>query len=176
MVSLIKSPECSISGRITAIHALDEKVSNWWSTLRSDFKLTSSSITAVPQDTLPKILLINIVYHQALCALHASIVPLFCWGVGDESWSSARQLSAQVAYEHSCAASALVDAVLSKFTRLSAIPGFVAYAAYCACAILIPFMWCSNPIVKDQAHENVKANVKMIHMMANYWKFAALLV
>lgn len=176
MVSLIKTSESSLSGRITGIHALDEKLSDWWRKLRPDFKLTSSNVAAVPLDALPKILLINIVYHQSLCALHASIVPLFSWGAGDASWSSARQMSAQVAYEHACAASELIKAVLSIFARLSAIPSFVAYAAYCGCAIQIPFMWCTNQMVKERAHANVRANVRVILTVATYWRFAALLV
>ena len=117
----------------------------------------------------------NIVYHQSLCALHASIVPLFSWGAGD-GWLSARQLSAQVAFEHACAASELIHAVLSTFDRLAAMPSFIAYAAYSGCAIQIPFMWSSNTAVKDRARANVRANVKMLHILGAYWKFAALLV
>lgn len=144
--------------------------------MQPDFKLTSSNIAAVPQEALPKLVLINIVYHQSLCALHASIVPLFCLSPGDGSWSSARQLSAQVAFEHACAASALINVVHSTISQLSSMPSFVAYAAYSGCAIQIPFMWCSNETVRERAHANVKSNIRMIHTMAAYWKFAALLV
>lgn len=176
VVCLIKSPESNFSERITGLHVIDENLSNWWNELRPNFKLTPSNIKAVPEDELPLLLLINIVYNQALCALHASIVPLFCWSAGNGNWSSARQLSAQTAFEHASTASALIQAVHSNFSRLSAIPGFVAYAAYCGCAIQIPFMWCLNPIVKERARANVRANIKMIHTMAIYWKVSALLV
>ena len=88
-------------------------------------KLTSSNVAALPQDVLPKVLLMNIVYHQSLCTIHASIVPLFSWGVGDSNWASARQLSAQVAFEHACEASTLIAAVLSTHPRLSAMPSFI---------------------------------------------------
>lgn len=174
--SLIKSPELSISERLTGIHRLDEEILRWWRQLPPGFKLTSSKIAAVPSNALPNILLLNVLYHQSLCALHASIVPLFCWGSGDDSWCSGRHYSAQVAFEQACAVSTLIDAVLSTYTRLSAMHTFVAYAAYSGCAIQIPFMWCSNSAVKDRANANVKANVKMIQTMAPYWKFAALLV
>jgi hypothetical protein len=147
-----------------------------WNELPPDLKLTAPKIAAVLPDALPIILLLNVVYHQSLCALHASIVPLFSWGSGDESWSLARQSSAQVAFEQASATSELIDAVLSTYTRLSAIPSFVAYAAYSGCAIQIPFLWCSNPGVKDRVHANITANVKMIQTLAAYWKFAALLV
>lgn len=129
-----------------------------------------------PHDEIPRVMLINMVYHQALCALHASIVPLFCWGEGDETWLSARLLSAQVAYEHAGAASQLLGAVLSNYDRVRAMPSFVAYAAYCGCAIQIPFMWSPNPAVKEKAHTNVKTNMEMIRIAAEDWKFSALLV
>ncbi|KIX03502.1 uncharacterized protein Z518_07055 [Rhinocladiella mackenziei CBS 650.93] len=109
VLSFIKSSGPCLSARVPAIHALDEKISDWWRRLPPDFRLTPSSIATAPQEALPKILLVNIVYHQSLCALHASIVPLFCWGEGDDSWSSARQLSAQIAYDHACAASTLIE-------------------------------------------------------------------
>ncbi|KAK4498842.1 hypothetical protein PRZ48_009352 [Zasmidium cellare] len=54
-------------------------------------------------------------------------------------------------------------------------PTFVAYAAYGGCAILIPFMWCSNPMVRRRAQAYVQANMRMINAMAEYFKFAALL-
>jgi hypothetical protein len=176
VVSFIKSPDSGLKSRIPGIHELDENISHWWRNLRPDFKISPSNIATVPRDRLPKILLINIAYHQSLCALHASIVPLFSWSASDESWSLARQLSAQVAFEQAKLVSALIGAVLSNLDSLSAIPGFIAYAAYCACAIQIPFLWCSNLVVKDLAHANIKTNVRLIQSMATYWKFAALLV
>lgn len=175
VVSLIKS-DSSFNAKLTDIHALDEKISDWWQKVQPALKLNSSNIAAVPHDALPKILLANLVYHQSMCALHASIVPLFCWGPGDESWTTARQLSAQLAFDHACRVSELIDGILSTYPRLSAMPSFVAYAAYCGCAIQIPFMWCLNPKIRERANANVKANVRMIHTMADYWKFAALLV
>ncbi len=173
--ALIKKPD-SNNSRVTAIHLLDDKISDWWSKLPSCLQLTPSSVTEVPHNVLPNILHLHVIYHQCLCALHSSIVPLFCWSIGDDSRSSARQLSAQVAFENACSASALIDAVLSNFPKPEAIPSFVAYAAYCGCAIQIPFMWCSNPAVQERAHTNVRANIKMIHTLASYWKFCSILV
>ncbi|CAM1508832.1 Fc.00g025710.m01.CDS01 [Cosmosporella sp. VM-42] len=175
VVSSAKALTSNLTARITDIHVFDEKISNWWRNMLPELKLTPSNIAAVPGDTLPKILLVNLVYHQSLCVLHASIVPLFCWGPGDNAWSSARQLSAQVAFEHACEVSTLIDAVISNYPQLSAMPSFVAYAAYCGCAIQIPFMWCLNPAVQERARANVKANVRMIYAMATYWTFAKLL-
>ncbi|KAH7148209.1 hypothetical protein EDB81DRAFT_791762 [Dactylonectria macrodidyma] len=174
VVSSLKS-ESDFSVKLTDIHTLDEKISGWWRSMPSGFKLSPSNITAVPHDALPKVVLANLVYHQSLCALHASIVPLFCWTSSDESWSTARQVSAQRAFDHACEVSELISAVLATYPRLSGMPNFVAYAAYCGSAILIPFMWCLNSKIKERAQANVKANITMIHMMANFWKFAALL-
>lgn len=176
MKVLIKSPETNSGERISAIHALDERISEWWSKLPTSFHLTPSSVADVPLDVLPNLLLIHIVHHQCLCALHASIVPLFCWSSASETWLPARQLSAQIAFDNARVASQLIDAVLSNYPRLGAMPSFIAYAAYCGCAIQIPFMWCTDPTVRQSAYANVKANVRMIHALAKYWKFAALLV
>ncbi|KAH8681957.1 hypothetical protein BX600DRAFT_544414 [Xylariales sp. PMI_506] len=175
VVSSIKSTGATFSTKISDIHSLDEKISSWWQKIPANFKLSGSNIETVPVDLLPKILLVNLVYNQCFCALHASIVPLFSWSPSDGSWSLARKLSAQVAYEHACEVSAIIEAVLTKYPRLSAMPSFVCYAAYSGCAIQIPFMWCLNPKVRERARANVRANVTMIHAMADYWKLAELL-
>ncbi|KAK5061460.1 hypothetical protein LTR84_008003 [Exophiala bonariae] len=171
--SLIKCPETSISERMTGIYALDDDLKIWWRSLRSNWKLTPSTIGSIPADRLTNILLLNVIYHQSLSALHASVVPLFSWSAGDTNWSSARQASAQVAFEHASAASALIEATIA--TGQSVLHTFIAYAAYSGCAIQIPFMWCLNPAIKARAIANVKANTKMIRTMSQYWKFASLL-
>lgn len=159
------------------IYALDEQLSNWWQQLRPDFKLTPANLPAVSHKLLPKLLLMNITYHQSFCALHSSIVPLFCGLPGDHSWSSARQSSAQVAFDHACDVSALIQsALVSHPKRISALSLFLAYSAYCGCAIQIPFMWCLNETIKDRVHANVKANIRVIHILAPQWKFAEILV
>lgn len=139
-------------------------------------KVEVIDVPIVEKRELPKILLVNLVYHQSLCALHSSIVPLFCWSKGDGTYSSARQLSAQVAYEHSCSVSSLMRSVLATDCRISAMPLFVAYAAYSSCAVQIPFLWCSEASIRERARGNVEANVSMIQKMSSYWKLASLLV
>lgn len=176
VVEYIKSPNSAMSMTVPAIHSLHERMWRWWRELRPEFQLTASSIGGISQDTLPKILMMNIVYHQSICALHASIVPLFCWGESDDGWSSARQLSAQTAFEHACTVSALLEVALSTYDRISAMPSFISFAAYSGCAIQIPFMWSSNSTLKAKTTANVRANVKMIHQIAEHWKFAEILV
>ena len=166
------------SERIAGIHQLDEKISKWWQRVTPDFKLTPSKVAEMANEMqfFSRALLLNAVYYQSLGALHASIVPLFSWSPSDSSWLVARQCSAQVAFEQACSFSELIKAVISNKARPSAIPTFVAYAAYSGCAIQIPFMWCSNSTVQSRIHANVKANIEMIKAVAVYWKFAALLV
>lgn len=176
MTFAIKSSGTNIAEKISDIQRLDEQISKWWSALPQHLKLAPSDIPTAEQFWLPKTLQLNIVYHQCLCALHASIVPLFCWAASDEVWALARRTSAQMAYENACAISMLIDATLSHYPKLTAMPAFVSYAAYCGCAIQIPFMWSQDLQVKGRAHLHVRANIRMIRIMATSWKFADLLV
>lgn len=176
MTSSITSLETGLVDRVSDIHRLDERISMWWSNVPQRLKLKTLEIPTADPYWLPRILLLNIVYHQSLCALHASIVPLFCWAVSEEKWALARKTSAQIAYEHACSVSAMIDAVLSHYPKLAATPAFVSYAAYCSCAIQIPFIWSADAAVSQRAQLNVRANIRMIRAMAKYWKLADLLV
>ncbi|KAF4963112.1 hypothetical protein FSARC_8825 [Fusarium sarcochroum] len=105
VVSVVRSTETDFNSRLQTIFRVENEISTWWSNVSDKFKVDASEvaiIAMVEPKELPKILLTNIVYQQSLCALHASIVPLFCWSKGDKIQSSARQLSAQVAFEHAC--------------------------------------------------------------------------
>lgn len=176
MNNLIKTPETSIASRITAIHALHDKIAEWRRNVPACLQLTPSSLAGIALDVLPKLLLIHTVYHQSLTALHASIVPFFSWSPGDDTWLPARQMSAQIAFDHACAASNLFDATLAHFPRLSALPSFVGYAAYCGCAIQIPFLWCAEEAIRQTAQKNVRTNMRIIELLSQYWKFSSVLV
>lgn len=173
--ALVKASETNMGSRISAIHELDHRISQWWERLPVCLQLTPSSVSQIELDALPKLLLLHTVYHQSLAVVHASIVPLFSWNPGDETWLPSRQISAQIAFDHACAASNLFGAVLTQFSRLSAIPSFVAYAAYCGCAIQIPFLWCSDEHVREKAQRNVQINLKIINTLSQYWKLTSLL-
>ena len=138
--SLVKMSSSSFDERLSAIHSLDERLHKWWRRLPDILKIHKTSHRDLDQATLPKILLLNVLYHQALCALHSSIVPLFSWSNQDSGFSTAIQLSAQIAYDHAIMVSELISFVLTNLGRLSAIPSFVSYAAYCGIAIQIPFI------------------------------------
>lgn len=176
MSNLIRAPEQKVSTRISAIYNLDTMVTEWWGKLPQRFQLTPANVSTIPMHHFPKILLINTVYRQCLTALHASIIPLFSWSTEDDAWPTARRLSASIAFEHAREASAMFEAVLGYYPDPSAVPSFVAYAAYSGCAIQIPFMWCSEQQVRDRAYANVRTNARLIHAIAKHWKFAGLLV
>lgn len=172
----LRATESTLSSRITEIYKSDDELSSWNRKLPSHLRLTPESVATIPPDLLPKILLMNVIYHQCFCASHASIVPLFCWDHSGDDWLSARQHSAQVAYEHACIVSDLLRATIDTYNRVSAMPSFIAYAAYCGCAIQVPFLWSVNAVIKEKAKANVKANVEMMHIVGNHWKMATLLV
>ncbi|UZP41761.1 hypothetical protein NXS19_009577 [Fusarium pseudograminearum] len=172
---IVRCKETALSSRIQQIFAIEDKILTWWTNVPLRFKVDASATSDVYPESLPKILLINFIYHQSLCALHSSIVPLFCWSKGDISQSSARHLSAQIAFEHAGAISVLTSRILSTSCSLSAMPIFVAYAAYSSCAIQIPFLWCSEPTVRAKARSNVELNMGVIEGMSSYWKLASLL-
>lgn len=161
---------------MSAIQELDSKISNWRSSLLESLELSPASISLTPQETFPLLLLIHVMYHQCLCALHSSIVPLFSWSMSTEGFSYARQLSAQVAFEHANTVSSLIGSVLAHSHDVSLIHSFVGYAAYSACVIQIPFMWCSQQDIRERARRYVVDNLKMIRHLGRFWKYIALLV
>lgn len=174
--ALVKLPESSVGDRFANIYALDDALTSWWSALHPDYRLTPATLPNIPVHQLPEILLVNVVYHQSICALHASVVPLFSWTPSDESWASARQVSAQKTYVHAGAVSDLIAATLATHPKFVMTHTFLAYAAYSGCAIQIPFTWSSNPMIKKRATTNVSKNMKMVQSMTPHWKFAALIV
>lgn len=174
--ALVRLPESSVGGRFAEIYALDDTLTDWWSALQPGFKLAPAALPNMPTHQLSHTLLLNAVYHQCMCALHASVVPLFSWTPSESSWTSARQASAQKAYEHASAVSNLITATLTSHPQLAITHSFLAYAAYSGCAVQVPFMWSSNPVIKKQATVNVSKNVRMIQSMTPYWKFATLVV
>ncbi|KAH8690799.1 hypothetical protein BGW36DRAFT_440126 [Talaromyces proteolyticus] len=173
---LVRTSEVGGDLRISAMHTLDKKIEAWWNEIPQYMRLEPKRLALSRQDSLPRLLLIHIIYHQCLCSLHSSIVPIFSLSVNDPQSSQACQLSAQIAYENANIASEYFSAALDDTWDPSRIPSFVAYAAYGACSIQIPFIWCTEKRVREVAHRNVAANIRMIHHLKKYWKFAALLV
>jgi len=172
---LLECSEPSLNVRVPAILALEEKIQQWWQAVPTNLKLTPENVGSVPRYMTHRVLHLNALYHQSLCSIHASVVPLFS-GIPGDGWAAVRQISAQVAFEHANQMSALIAAFLASTRKTSLAPMFMGYAAYCGCAIQIPFMWCANPDVRERVHANMRANFKLLHMMSSDWKFASLLV
>lgn len=174
--ALVKLPESIVGDRFSKIYALDDALAGWWSRLHPDYRLTSANLSEMSVHQLLDVLLVNVVYHQSVSALHASVVPLFSWTPSDDNWASARQASAQRTYEHANIVSDLIAATLDTYPQLAMTHSFLAYAAYSGCAVQVPFAWSSNPVIKKRATTNVGKNMRLIQSMAPYWKFAALVV
>ncbi|KAH8893599.1 hypothetical protein GQ53DRAFT_717156 [Thozetella sp. PMI_491] len=173
--SLVKTFEPNPQTQVTAIHQLDAEIRKWWSQVPQGLRLTPMTLATFHRVDLTKVLLINIVYQQCLCALHSSIVPLFSWGPEEPTQTLAQQLSAQLAYDSACSTSHLLKMMLDYYPDVSDFPSFIGYAAYCSYAVQIPFKWCLNSSVRETAEANTRVNLEVIQNMSQYWKFIALL-
>lgn len=176
VVVLIKQTGLSLASRLAEIQILDGRVHEAWSKLDSSFDLDCAMLAAVPSHELPKLLLLHVLYHQCLCSLHSSIVPLFSWSPSEGVFSYAQQLSAQTAFEHANSVSRLLHAALELDWDCRRMPSFIGYAAYSACAIQTPFLWCSQPNVKQRAVSNALANLKTLQILGKHWAFLDVLV
>ena len=176
MDSLLKSSGSNHQSRISTIHQLDAEIRAWWSRVPPGLHLTPSSIATFHRRDLTRLLLVQVAYHQCLCALHASIVPLFTWGSHPPTLSSSQQLSAQLAYENACATSRLFKMILDHRPDTSDFSSFLGYAAYCSFAVQVPFKWCLDPPVRESAATNTAVNIRVIQGVGRYWRFVSLLV
>jgi hypothetical protein len=162
---------------VATVYALDEELGDWWQNLQPVWKMSALNVDQVSITDFSKVLLINVAYHQCLFALHAAVMPLFSSdNTATSNWNTARQLSAQIAFEHASATSELIAAVLSISINLSTITHFVAWSGYSACAILLAFLRSSDDDVQHRALLHVQANARLIAELAKFWRFAQLLV
>lgn len=113
-----------------------------------------------------------------MSVLHSSIVPLFSLNpVAAEACGYFQTASAQTALVHARQISSIF--LRWGFSSLPQAPvsvGFIGYAAYCSCAIQLPFLWCTKSTVSEAAHANIKANLKTMRSMSKHWKLIAALV
>jgi len=170
---LVKQSETNWALRLASIQALDGRTNEWWSKLHQSLQITPAEM---PSEIIPSLLLVHIIYHSCLCALHSSIVPLFSWSTSDRASPYARQLSAQSALQHANAISSLLGAAREVQLEPARMPSFIGYAAYCACTVQIPFLWCSKPEIKRRAHANLLTNLGAIQGIGKQWKLIELLV
>ena len=164
------------ASQLKVLQDLNTKVDEWWSRVPNSFKLPPDPCSSAPEHALPLLLLLRVVYHQSLCVLHSSNVPLFSYRPTTECVPYARQISAQLSFEHANMISQLLKAVPKYSIDPDRLPSFVGYAAYTACAVQIPFFWCMNQDVQDLVRSNFLANLRIIQQMGKYWKLITLLV
>jgi hypothetical protein len=158
------------------IYELENDIASWRRDLPASIACSPGHMALHPQDTIPKVLLINIAYHQCQCALHSSLVPLYSCGPHQLGWIAIRTASAQVAFEHANSISALLNEALESCWDISRIPPFVGFAAYCASSVQLAFTWCSDPKVAAEARINISNNLSVIRQLGKYWKLIAALV
>lgn len=162
--------------KLDTLQSLHSKLEDWKVKISERSDLAVLSVEDVNTQNGPLLTLIHIIYDQCLCALHSSIVPLFSWGKPAGGLDYARQISAQVAYEHAYSISTWLRTLLQSSLPMGRVPSFVGYAAYSSCAIQVPFLWCTNTEVRACARANVIENLRCIQEMGRYWKFISLLV
>lgn len=161
---------------LVAVQELDLAVSKWHGGLPASFQNLDQALLD-DSAASPTLYLLHFFYHQCMCSLHASVVPLFCWGgFTNDANPLAQQLSAQTAFEHSRSISSLSSSILAGAFPASKGNSFLGYACYCACAVIIPFLQCTNVVVRARAHQDVLANLTLIQELGTYWKFTKLLV
>lgn len=174
--SLIKQPEPNLSQRIADIQNLDARIEASWARVPSTIRVDANTMSTAAMDHLPVKLLVQVMYHQCICALHSSIVPLFSWSKSDDTHLYARQVSGQIALDGASTLSSLLEAALSLNWDASRLPAFIGYAAYCACAIQLPFLWCHNQNIKQRTVRNVLTNLRTMHVIGAHWKNIHILV
>ncbi|KEF58410.1 uncharacterized protein A1O9_06336 [Exophiala aquamarina CBS 119918] len=175
--TLIKSSTLSQENRQAAIYEHDTAVKKWWRGVPDSFRLTPTAPTNLAtfdRVDLMKIVMINTIYLQSLCALHSSIVPLFSWGPSNLTSEMAQHFSAQVAYHNACLLSELLGMYLEYSTDMAGISSYIGFAAYCSFAIQVPFIKCLNPTVKERAKRNTAINLRVIRGLSEYWRFMTL--
>lgn len=172
----IKEPDVTFTSRLNDIQQLDRGIREGRSKLCDFFPLECDTMAMVPRGDLQRLLLVHIIYHQCLCSLHSSIVPLFSWSPCDDAFAYAQQLSAQTAYENANSISMLLETALDLDWDSRKMPSFIGYAAYCSCAIQTPFVWCSKAEVRQLAVRGIIANLKALQILGSQWMFLNLLV
>lgn len=165
---------------LSAIQILDSDLRTWYSELPSVFKLASDGTSTCNADIRPQVLLLHVTYHQCLCALHCSIVPLFSLSrASSESghYVHSQRLSAQIAFENASEISSIIKASLTQEpSDAYRWPGFTGFALYCSCAIQLPYLWCSDAELSRTIRGNIRDNLSAMAVIGQNWRYVAGLV
>jgi hypothetical protein len=170
---LVKQTNITWAHRLASIQSIDGRIRDWRARLHPSLTI---NLADAPSDTLPNLLLLHIVHHLSLCVLHSSVVPLFSWSTNDGAPQYAQQLSAQVAFDNANAIASHFEAAQNAGCSPSRMAGLAGYAAYCACAVQIPFLWSTMLDMKQRMRKNLSTNLGVLRGIGEHWKFIELLV
>jgi hypothetical protein len=131
-------------------------------------------VSFVSEARLSQVVLLNIAYHQCMCVLHSSIVPLMSLGPTLQDFGYSQVLSAQIALRHARHISDIFHG--SHRWKPSVAPGFVGYAAYSSIAIQLPFLWCQKSGVKELTLSNIRTNSRIMTVISRHWRIVLCLV
>ncbi|KAH8880880.1 hypothetical protein GQ53DRAFT_889362 [Thozetella sp. PMI_491] len=172
----IRDSDLGGSQKLLRIQTLDDQLRAWRRDLHETFELTPGILNAASRSVISQITLLHIGYHQSMCVLHSSIVPLFSLNPTGHDNAYAQKISAQTALEHARHVSAVFRDYLSPSGCTKQASGFVGYAAYCSCAIQLPFLGCTKPEVSLAARANIKLNYEIMGIIGHQWKIIKVLV
>lgn len=158
--------------RLRSLQTLDTRLRAWQKDLPEVFALSRACIG--PSKEKCQILSLHIIYHQVMCALHSSIVPLFSLTPLKGECELFQMTSAQTAFFHAQQVSSIFVQTGS-LIRLPTV-GFLGYAAYCSSAVQMPFLWCQKSHIRQSAYFNIEANLKVLNAVGKHWKLVAILV
>ncbi len=165
--------------RLSTLNLLDAKLRSWRSELPEGFVVLLTTSTRFDSRLRSSLLILHIIYHECICALHASFIPLFSLGPAQPFllYTYSQRLSSQIAFENACEISRLVQEALHAFPddafRWS---GFVGYALYCSCAVQLPFLWSVSSATAEAARGNIKANLETMAKIGRNWQYVLNLV
>lgn len=162
--------------KLLSIQKLDRKLRSWKVDLPDAFEIGGAHpFSSIHSEC---VLSLHIIYHQAMCTLHSSIIPLFSLNpIAADLRGYFQSSSAQTALFHGRQISDIL--LKSKLCGPSQVPisvAFIGYAAYCSSAIQLPFLWCLKTCVRKSAQINIKVNLETMRYAGKHWKLVAALV
>jgi hypothetical protein len=177
---LISDIEQEPVARLSALSSMDAELRQWRAYLPHHFSAALLDDANLNDHRLRvSALILHVIYHQSMCALHASVVPLISLGAARHfiPYTHAQRLSAQVAYENACEVSSLVSKAVSRHPDDAyQWSGFVGYALYCSCACQLPFLWSVESSTSGSASRNIKANLETMAKIGLNWRYVLNLV
>ncbi|KAJ6155776.1 hypothetical protein N7470_006342 [Penicillium chermesinum] len=155
-----------------SLQKLDAELKEWKEGLPTAFSFTPLTTGSTRPEA--NALQLHLVYNQAMCTLHSSIIPLFSFYPQEKNYGFFKSVSAQTALYHARQISEMF--IQAKMWSRNHATGFMGYAAYCSMAVQMPFLWCEKDHIQQNAHSNIIVNLDRMHAIGRHWKLVAILV